>query len=160
MPHAHGTAAANRGRLVVVFALTLAVFVFELSGSAYHTRETVDLELEAGAAVTLAPAIERPTLVRVQAAIGKPQGVVRVDGQDLGTSPQTRWVAPGAHSVSLGDGDRTVSAEVTVGADQIVLVTLDGTGATAPRVVSRQRDARDPSWDDADADMDVIVIDP
>lgn len=33
MPHAHGTAAAaNRGRLVVVFALTLAVFVFELIG--------------------------------------------------------------------------------------------------------------------------------
>lgn len=33
MPHAHGTAAAaNRGRLVVVFALTLGVFVVELVG--------------------------------------------------------------------------------------------------------------------------------
>ena len=33
MPHAHGTtAAANRGRLSVVFALTLAVFVVELVG--------------------------------------------------------------------------------------------------------------------------------
>jgi cobalt-zinc-cadmium efflux system protein len=33
MPHAHGTAAAaNRGRLVVVFGLTLSVFVFELIG--------------------------------------------------------------------------------------------------------------------------------
>ena len=33
MPHAHGTAAAaNRGRLVAVFALTLAVFVIEIVG--------------------------------------------------------------------------------------------------------------------------------
>jgi len=33
MPHAHGTAAAaNRGRLVMVFALTLVVFVIELVG--------------------------------------------------------------------------------------------------------------------------------
>jgi cobalt-zinc-cadmium efflux system protein len=33
MPHAHGTAAAaNRGRLLVIFGLTLAVFVLELVG--------------------------------------------------------------------------------------------------------------------------------
>jgi cobalt-zinc-cadmium efflux system protein len=47
MPHAHGTpAAANRGRLVVVFALTLAVFVVELVGG--YVSNSLALLADAG----------------------------------------------------------------------------------------------------------------
>jgi cobalt-zinc-cadmium efflux system protein len=47
MPHAHGTpATANRGRLVVVFALTLAVFVVELVGG--YVSNSLALLADAG----------------------------------------------------------------------------------------------------------------
>ncbi|HVS03272.1 MAG TPA: serine/threonine-protein kinase [Thermoanaerobaculia bacterium] len=138
--------------------------VFALAGRAFEQRAAVPIELQAGERRTVEPAIARPSLLAVQAALGMPQAAVRVDGAELGRSPQHKWLAPGRYSVTIGEGATAATIAVDIGSDQMAIVTFDPTGASPPSVLTRRRADSDPAWDDADdlgeVDDDLVGDEP
>jgi serine/threonine-protein kinase len=106
---------------------------YSLNTGEYESSQTVRVQLQAGEEKTLKNPIGRPGHLSVQASLGSPQGLVRVNGKPLGSSPvRGHLISPGRHQLqvfSVNDPDLAlaeVTAEIRSGRETVITFDLTG----------------------------------
>jgi serine/threonine-protein kinase len=106
---------------------------FSLVTGDYRASETVRVQLKAGEERLVKSPIGRPGRLSVQASLGSPQGIVRVNDKPLGSSPvRGHLLRPGRHQLqvfSVNDPSLALT-EVTVDirSGRETVITFDLTG--------------------------------
>src|SRR5436190_211776 len=96
------------------------LFIFELLSDS-PVRKEVKIDPKPGERVRMDVPIAKPGFVTVQSALSSPTGMITVDGETWGMSPQTRHpMQPGPHVVTI----RAARPEVVCSVFEVVQVTV------------------------------------
>ena len=106
---------------------------YSLATADYSASQTLRIELDPGEERRLANPLGRPGNLSVQASLGSPQGLVRVNGRSLGPSPvRGLALAPGRHQLevfSVNDPSTPLaSSTVDIRSTRETVITFDLTG--------------------------------
>ena len=106
---------------------------YSLVTADYSSSQTLRIQLASGEDRTLSNPIGQPGTLSVQASLGSPQGIVRVDGRSLGSSPvRGLLLSPGKHQLqvfSVNDLELPLAdSTVDIRSKRETVITFDLTG--------------------------------
>jgi len=109
------------------------VIRYSLVTADYNTSQAVRVRLASGEERRLDNPISRPGHLSVQASLGSPQGIVRVDGRPVGSSPlRGILLSPGRHQLqvaSVNDPSTPLAdTAVDIRSQRETVITFDLTG--------------------------------
>lgn len=116
---------------------------FALETAAYSHSEEKTVRLRSGDAVRIAPPIERPGRLTVQPHLNTRQGVVRLDGSAVGSTPlRGRWLPPGPHVVEIAANPEPgapvlLRETVEIASDREAILTFDLEGKLERKIAAR-----------------------
>ncbi len=118
------------------------VLLFALRTPSYRTTKTMDVDLAAGEKVTVRSPIFPPGQLSAFPRIGSPQGIVHIDGEEVGATPiRGRILEAGTYRLKiLPVGDSTgppIEASLSVQGGKETLITFDLTGEQEMQVRRR-----------------------
>ncbi|MEL7060524.1 MAG: protein kinase [Acidobacteriota bacterium] len=117
-----------RGNRTLELPAGTHLVTFKVDEPGYRVERASRVQLAAGQSRSLRPAVAPPALLTVRALPRRPQGIVSVDGREIGPTPirQTR-LAPGTYTLEIRPttGDAPLAQQIEVRSLTETLVSFD-----------------------------------